>query len=498
MTVVDARTLADMLGPWRDGAGPLGEKLGRRLVVLVDKAALPDGTRLPPERALATRLAVSRSTATAAYRLARGQGRIESRQGAGSWVRGPGGPAAGAGGHGAAPHHPPDSLAHDEEAFSALGRAVDGVVDLSLAEPPCDGTTRAVLSQLDPDWLAAGMRGTGYHPQGLAGLREGLAGFLATIGHHATPDRMMVTTGAQQAISLTASVICPPGSTVLVEEATYPGALGVFRRMGLRVVPISTDQFGPVPEVLAELCTRTRPALVYLIPVGSNPAGTVIPPARLDALADVLSRHGTVLAEDRTAAPLAEPARVPAPLATRLPRGRAVVVGSVSKIAWSGIRVGWVIAPPELMRELLSARIGADLAASLVSQLLTQGLVPRLPQLAATARTMIAEGQATLGAALARHLPEWEANDPQAGAWRWVRVPGDARLVARAAAAAGVLVTPGPVFSPHALLTDHLRIACVSPADVLVDGVSRLGRAWEGVARATHGGTDDGRDLLII
>jgi DNA-binding transcriptional MocR family regulator len=271
----------------------------------------------------------------------------------------------------------------------------------------------------------------------------------------------------------------------------------VFRRLGLRILPIPADRHGPDPQALTALLAQTRPALVYLVPVGNNPTGVVVPAERLDALAEVLSRSGTVLLEDRTAAPLADPAVVPAPLATRMPRGTAVVVGSMSKIVWAGLRVGWLLAPPQILREALAARISADLAGSAVSQALAAHFVVELPRLAAAVRADLAHGQRALGAALARELPEWSGTEPGAGAWRWVRLPGDARTFARAAAACGVLVTPGPAFSPHALMTDQLRIACVEPPQVLVEGVSRLRQAWDSVQwNAPDPG--DGRELLLI
>jgi DNA-binding transcriptional MocR family regulator len=466
--------------------------LGQQLVVLVEEGAVPDGTVLPPERALAARLGISRSTATAAYRYVRAAGRLESRQGSGSRARAPRErrPTAAPGG--------PEPVRRPENpAFSTLGRPLDGVIDLSLAETRCDAYSRAVVESLDPGWAAHAVHGTGYHPQGLAELREILADYLRGRGHHATPAGLLVTTGAQQAISLAAGACCPPGSTVLVEEASYPGALEAFRRLGLRVLPVPADHHGPDPQALTALLAQTRPALVYLVPVGNNPTGVVVPAERLDALAEVLSRSGAVVLEDRTAAPLADPAVVPAPLASRMPRGTAVVVGSMSKIVWAGLRVGWLLAPPQILRDALAARIAADLAGSAVSQVLASHFVAELPRLAAAVRSDVADSQHALGTALARELPEWTGTEPGAGAWRWVRIPGDARTFAREAAACGVLVTPGPAFSPHSLLADRLRIACVEPPQVLVEGVARLRRAWESVQwGAPEPG--DGRELLLI
>ena len=224
--------------------------------------------------------------------------------------------------------------------------------------------SRALIKQLDPEWLTDAVRRTGYHPQGLPALRDALAGYLATTRLRVAPDGILVTTGAQQAITLAAPACCPPGSTVLVEEATYPGTLETFQRLGLRILPIPTDPHGPDPQALAAILTQTRAGLVYLAPVGNNPTGIIIPGERLDLLAEVLSQSTAVLLEDRTAAPLADQDTVPAPLATRLPRGTAMVVGSMSKIVWAGVRVGWLLAPPGILRAALAAWIAADLASS--------------------------------------------------------------------------------------------------------------------------------------
>ena len=503
MDALGADELALLLGAWRSGGGPLAARLGAALAALADERSLPAGCRLPTERALAAALGVSRSTATAAYGHARDAGRLESRQGAGTWVRRPDASSARPGGRldGAAA----SPGGGGGGAFDTLGRPVDGVVDLSLAETRCADHTRALLAELPvaaPGWLLDRVAGTGYHPQGLPELREAVATHLggARAGAHGVrPDDVLVTTGAQQAIALCALALAAPGATVLVEEASYPGALDAFRRAGLRVLPVPTDGRGPDPDALADLVARTRPALAYLIPVGNNPTGVVTPGERLDRLAEVLARSGAVVLEDRTAAPLADPARVPAPLSARLPAGGTVTIGSTSKVAWAGLRTGWLAAAPRLLRELLAARLATDLAGSLPSQAVAVQLLPRLETLAAAVRADLAVNQRALADALARELPQWWDAEPAAGAWRWVRVPGDARAVARAALAEGVVVTPGTAFSPQGGLTDRVRLAAVAPPDVLAEGVRRLARAWDHVA-GDHPGRrpDAGRDLLLI
>jgi DNA-binding transcriptional MocR family regulator len=499
MTSASDHELAAFLGAWRaKGGGPLAGQLGARLTRLVDDGLLSAGTRLPTERGLAGALGVSRSTVTAAYRDARDAGRLDSRQGSGTWVRqGPRRPQDRTG------RHPARSAGAGP--FDTLGRSDADVIDLSLAETRCDQHTRALLADVlatAPHWPVDVATGTGYHPQGLPDLRDLVAAYLRSARTGERPvhaDDVLVTTGAQQAISLCATALAAPGSTVLVEEASYPGALAAFRQAGLRALPVPTDGRGPLPDALADLVARTRPALCYLIPVGNNPTGVVTPAERLDRLADVLARNGVTVVEDRTAAPLADPATVPAPLSARLPAGGVVTVGSMSKVAWAGLRIGWAAAAPHLLRELLAARLAADLAGSLVSQWLAARLMPHLERLAGAVRADVAGTQRALATALAAELPDWRGPAPQAGAWRWVQVPGDARLVARAARAEGVVVSSGPEFSAQGTLTDRLRLAAVMPPDVVAEGARRLRRAWEPLAGSTSVRRPDaGRDLLLI
>jgi len=468
------------------------------MIMLVDDGVLPDGVQLPTERALAAGLGISRSTATDAYRQAKAGGRVQSRQGSGSWTDRPEPGSSRPGFAGCTPE-PTQKMATPGQAsaFGTLGRPLPGTIDLSLAETRCDAATRRVLSELEPGWLLDTVQGTGYHPQGLPDLREALAAFLTATGVRCGADDLVVTTGAQQAISLSAQVLCPPGSTVLVEEACYPGALDVFRRLGRRVLSIPTDQRGPDPQALNALIAATGPAAVYLVPVGNNPTGVIVPGERLDALAEVLGRARVPVIEDRTAVPLADPAHVPVALSSRLPAGLGIVVGSLSKVVWAGVRTGWVVAAPSRVREVLTARITADLAGSLISQALVRHLLERVPELAAELRAELAANQRALDGALATHLPQWASDSPAAGAWRWIRFPADARQLAAAARAQGVLVTAGPLFSAEGGLGDRIRVAAVEPPAMLVEGVRRLRSAWDLIAHEPPT-VSDGRDLLFV
>jgi DNA-binding transcriptional MocR family regulator len=461
-----ADRLALLLGTWDGGEGPRWRRLADRLDALVQAGTLADDLQLPTERALARRLGLGRGTVAAAYDELGHRGLAVSRQGSGSRVRRPAG----------APPGPRGTSAM----FATLGGSPEGTIDLSLAETRCIEGTRAAIAAIDPRWVTAHVDGTGYLPAGLPALRAALAGWLQHRGLPATADSIVVTVGAQQAISITTQVLCPAGSAVLVEEATYPGALEVFRRLGLRVVSIPGDGGGPDPSALEALAARLRPAMVYLIPVGNNPTGMVLSPARLDALAAVLARTGTPVLDDRTPAPLAPPALNVPHLATRLPAGQVVTVGSASKVAWAGLRTGWLVGAPGFVREAVAARIAADLAPPLTSQALVAALVPHLDVMAEQARAEVAKARRAAIDELASRLPDGVVAPTDAGAWLWLQLPGaDAVRLTETAERHGVLVTAGPVFSAEGRLRDRLRIATVAePAEVRT-GIQRLTQAWE-------------------
>lgn len=464
---LDEERLARLLSPCADGDGPQWRRLGERIVALVDNGTLVEGVRLPTERALARRLGISRTTATAAYGHAKHTGRLTSRQGSGSFVALPPG----------APRGPRGTSA----LFTELVAPLQQGINLSLAETPTGRHTEPLIAQLDMGRLSRAMGDTtGYTPQGLPLLRDAIAAHLTGLGRPVHPDLVIATTGAQQAIALTAQVLCPPGAAVLVEDTTFPGALEVFRRLGLRIVSVPTDDEGPVPDALDDLAARLRPALAYLVPVVHNPTGRVVGQRRIEAIAAVLARHRLPVIDDRAPELLVPPERCPPRLAEYLPLAQVVTIGSLSKVAWAGLRTGWLVTDARLGREIVAARIAAELSGAGIAQAVAAEIMPHAPELAALIRADIAAARDAVTAALASELPDWTWASPAHGAWLWVRLPtADAVRFAEEAAHRGVRVAPGPVFSTDARHADRLRIALVREPVVMVEAVHRLRETWD-------------------
>ena len=199
----------------------------------------------------------------------------------------------------------------------------------------------------------------GYDPFGLPRLRAGLAAHMTRLGVPTDPDEIVVTSGAQQAVHLIASPLGGPGSAV--------GDGGPDLHRGHRRVPHDRQPAAPDPG------RRRRPAhrghraarrgaplrLVYVVPTFHNPTGVTMPAARRRELVRLAAELGFRIVEDLTPdATLG--VGVPPPIAAFDPGDRVITVGSLSKIAWGGLRIGWVRASRADIDRLVAAKIVAD------------------------------------------------------------------------------------------------------------------------------------------
>ena len=468
MKITPAR-LAMLLGPWSAADGPLYAALAGALRSAIARGELPDQTVLPPERELAKRLHVSRTTVVGAYGALKDEGVLDSRQGRGTWVVGPSAPARSA------------DLAFSGELFSDLMGGRGDLIELSAAAPLPTSVVAEELARATGDGLAARVVGSGYLPGGLAELRERIAELHSSQGLPTRPDEVLVTTGAQQAIGLVTTLLGEAGQSVLVEEATYPGALDLARGAGMRPVGIPLDDDGVVVDAIADLLERVRPRFVYLVPVFQNPTGSVLPEARSRAVAELSARYRVPVVEDLALRDLRMSDRpVPAPIAAHDPEALVITIGSMSKVFWAGLRVGWIRAPRPVVEGLVRLKILADMGTGVLSQIIAAAALPRLDEASAERKQGLIEGHAALAGALSRRLPDWTWETPPGGCILWVRMPrGDAREFAQVAQRYGVSVVPGQVLSADGGHSDRLRLPFVHEAPVLEEAVRRLALAWE-------------------
>ncbi|WUH98583.1 aminotransferase class I/II-fold pyridoxal phosphate-dependent enzyme [Spirillospora sp. NBC_00431] len=347
--------LAEILGDWMSGPGPLYRKLAGALQRAVRDGSLDPGERLPSERVLAKALVVSRATVVTAYDELRGLGIVDSRRGSGTRVvRQPGSSRPGA-----------DGRVPGGRAASIIQRLIDGPGDVISLRHAMEGAVPELgteLAALLAEDLPALMRDTGYHPNGLPALRQGVAARLTAAGLRTDPENVLVTTGVTQALALAAQMYLRRRSIVVVESPGWPGCFDVFRAAGARLVGVPLDDDGIRVDELARAFAEHRPDLLYVMPTVHNPTGTLMSEGRRRRVAEIAAEHRVPILEDN-AYDIGGASRPP-PIAAFAPRGAEVLsADSLAKSVWGGLRTGWVRAPAETIERLARHKALADLAA---------------------------------------------------------------------------------------------------------------------------------------
>jgi len=466
----------NVLGGWSQDSGPVYLRLANGARSAILRGDLPPGSRVPAERNLARLLAVSRTTVVSAYEILRQEGWLESRQGSGTRVR-PGPRRV----SGSAPEDAPASFRR-HPVYRSLIEGSGGTIEFLGAHLPGTAAIPGELTML-ASGLARLARDHGYLPAGLPDLRRSIAAVLTGRGLPTREDQVLVTSGAQQAIGLVASLLLQRGDAVALESPTYLGAMDICTNAGAHLVPLPVGDEGLRPETLAEVVHRTSPRLVYLVPTFHNPTGALVPEAARREIARIANRTEVPIVEDDTLADLTLGADPPPPIAAFSKGGPVITVGSLSKVLWGGLRIGWIRAPEPIFARLTRLKILTDLGCSILSQLAAVELLGRIEAIRRERRREVRTKYRRLAGLLGKYLPSWSWTPPAGGLSLWVRLPhGDATGFAQAALRHGVAIVPGPLASPDSGGTDRIRLPFVHDGDTMTEGVKRLARAWRSYA----------------
>ncbi len=464
--------LAKVLAAFPRGDGPLYQQLAQTITLAVERGDLLPGTRLPPERALAEALELSRTTVVQAYARLREAGTIESRHGSGTWVR-----RAGKTGWPSPQEHEVSSAFRRNIVFrSLIERASDAIGFVSAQLPPLpevDTALRAVARKGCANLSA----GEGYFPMGLPALRKAVAEHLSRTGLPTREEQVLITNGAQQAISLVAGLLVARGETVVTEDPTYIGAIDVLVSAGARVLAVPGAADNLDLDRLHALMAM-RPRLLYLVPTYHNPTGGLMPERTRREIARLAEELQVPVVEDNTLADLGLAGAPPSPIATFAKNAPILTLGSLSKLFWAGLRVGFIRGPEAWIVRLGRFKALSDLGGPLVSQAAAALLVEQAQAAAKARRHEVATKLDVLTKLLAKHLPTWTWQRPEGGLLLWARMPeGDADELAQIAARHGVTMVPGSANSPDHRFADHVRLPIVADALTMKEGVIRLARA---------------------
>jgi DNA-binding transcriptional MocR family regulator len=464
-----AEQLLTMVAGWEQRRGPRYLALADAIQDAVHREELEDGTRLPPERALAQLARIGRGTVVAAYAELSERDVVERRQGSGTRLT-----------TGVKPTGARTLRA------SLFGRAVqdeDDLIDLSFGAPWFDAHV-GMLAGDASDAIAAGAPIRGYAPLGLPGLRTAIAQRLTDSGTPTTDRHVMVTTGSQGALQLITTALVRRGDRVIVEAPTYPGAMELFSRAGAVVVAVRRDHAGPRPDDLARALGGPGAALVFLVPTCSYPTGSIMSEQRRREILAMCAEHDVLVVDDETPSDLVFAGAAPPHLVSLAP-DRVVAVGSFSKVLWGGLRTGWLRADPGLVLRLGRLKAAQDLGSGMLDQAAVLHALPRYEEIADVRRAQARERYEALASMLREQLPEWDFEEPRGGWSLWVRLPHPCadELVA-ATARRGVAIATGSNTAPDDLFLDHIRLCFPAEPPLLEEAVRRMRLAWEDVQRA--------------
>jgi 2-aminoadipate transaminase len=459
---------------------PLYRQLFDHFREAIQRGWLTAGERLPATRQLAGQLGLNRTTVTAAYQLLESEGLLSGQVGRGSYV------AAAS----------PASISLEWDKLLIQDRASGHAPVLAQSEETISFTTSRPSEELFPmeefratiDEVVSGASAGELlqlgSPSGYAPLRKHLLDEAMRAGIARRSDDVMITSGCQQALDLLQRVLIQAGDTVAVEDPVYPGVYQVLARAGARVVGVPVGNHGIDAGHLEAIIREEKPKALIVTPNFQNPTGTTLPLGSREAILRITRPAGVAVVENDIYGGLRYEG---APLSTLKQldeTGDVIELRSFSKVAFPGLRVGWVTGPRPLIARLAEAKQWSDLH----TDHLSQAVLLRFAQsgrLEAHRQRVVKAGSQRLATTLSaceRYLPEgarWTR--PQGGMSVWVSLPGAldaAELLARAQRE-NVTYLPGKYFAVSRPLGANLRLsfAGLSP-EKIKRGISILGRIF--------------------
>ncbi len=438
---------------------PLTDQIERHFRAAIEQGRFRAGDRLPTIRAAAGQLRVTRATVQEAYKRLAESGLVSGTVGRGTVVT-------------------PAAVATGDSVFSAGAHAAWQHLRTAARAPslPAGAQLEVTFADLLPDQghfpveafaesLGRVLRDRGSDlleygdPLGNPELRRQLA---AREDAACAPEEILITSGGQQGIDLVLRTFTAPGDAVAVPVPTYHHMYGLLRAYGLELVPIAQGEDGIDSDEMARALARPGVRLLYLMPTFHNPTGRTLDGEARRTLAAVVARTRVPVLEDEFQRELRF-AGDPLPTLRELDeRGLTITVRTFSKGLFPGVRTGWVRAAPEVLGRMVALKRFTDLETSPLLQAALADFTARgaLDRHLEQMRAALRQRHAVAQRALERHMPPRCAwSRPEGGFALWLETQGDGERLAQAAAARGVLVTPGRAFNPDAAPSPGVRLS---------------------------------------
>jgi len=352
------------------------------------------------------------------------------------------------------------------------------------ASVPVDGLVDAAVRVLQREGATLAMYGLHSGPLGYRPLREFVARKVARdAGIQCSADDILITSGSLQGLDLVNQVLVSPGDTVIVEQATYGGAITRLNRAGAKTVGVPVDADGLDTRALArtldELAAQgITPKYIYTIPTVQNPTATVMSEARRAEVLELSRRFGVPIFEDECYADLVWQGRRPPALRAMDSTERVVHIGSFSKTIAPALRVGYLIAGWPVMSRILAVKTDAG-SGALEQMVLAEYCGEHFDAHVQALRGTLRRKLDALAGALRDHFgPQAQFDYPAGGIFLWVTLPEpvDTTKLAQVALQAGVAINPGAEWMTDAQAgRKRMRVCFAHPTEaVLREGMVRL------------------------
>ena len=349
---------------------------------------------------------------------------------------------------------------------------------------PLDGLIAAASSVLKREGHTLATYGLNSGPQGYRPLREFLAAkFKADAAIACTPDDILMTSGSLQGLDLVNRTLLERGDTVIIEQDCYQGSINRLLRLGVTPIGIPLDGEGIridlLSNALEELKRKSvRPKYIYTIPTVQNPTGTILPLERRRELLRLSAEYGVPIFEDDCYADLIWSGERPPAIYAMSERGGVIYIGTFSKSIAPALRVGYIVAPWEVMSRMLAIKNDGGTGAleqMVLAEYCTNNFSRHVPMLRQALRgkleTLMESLRQSFGSAA-------QFDDPKGGIFLWITLPEkvDTQKLYQPALAAGVAINPGAEWSVNkAHGRNRMRLCFASPShEEISHGVAAL------------------------
>ena len=296
------------------------------------------------------------------------------------------------------------------------------------------------------------------------------------------PEDVVVTTGSQQALFILAQILVDKDQTILMESPSYMGAIMAFDPVGPKYTEVPTDDQGIVPEELEKiLAADDSIRMIYVIPEFQNPTGITWPVERRKAFMDIVNKYDVVVLEDDPYGEIRYDIEKLPSLKSMDTQGKVVFLGSFSKIFMPGLRLGWIVANPEIIDKFVKFKQAVDLGTSTFGQRQAAYFLKMFDMEAHIAKitALYAKRRDLMYQSMEKYFPEGVTfTYPKGGLFTWVTLPEgmDAKELMPKCLAKDVAYVPGGIFYPNGGNANHFRLNYSNmPEDRIVEGIKRLG-----------------------